>query len=693
MPVKELPLGASIAAPRGSVAICIPLGYGGGDSASCTLRSIAAHTPREPPILLWDALPRPAGTRELGVLEEAAGDREVLHARLDPAEGASADPFGLAAQSDLVLLRPGCQVAEGWLEGLRRAAQLDGAVATASALPSPAAELDQAAATVSAQSLRVFPRLAVPRPHCVYVRRSAVELVGGFDPVREDERDAFAARCSRVGLSHLLADDVLVTAADGAAPPAGAEAGQPSLERALSRVRRSLRRLSVLVDARILSRSMTGTEVQLLELLGALARSEWADIAAVVPDEPAPYAARALARIQGLTTVGYGDAHRALGDRADVVHRPYQVGDAGDLAFLASLGGRLVVTHLDLIAYHNASYFADAQQWQAHRELTRLALAQADHVVFGSTRVRDDALKEELLEPARATVVPLGVDHSLTDEVAAPAPDAAPGAAMALPPDAQALLCIGTDYLHKNRTFAVRVLEQLRGRHQWDGYLLMAGSTMRHGSSAEEESRLLDARPELGERVIDLGPVSEAERAWLLARARLVLYPTIQEGFGLVPFEAARHGVPCMWAPGTALAEVLPDTAGTIVPWDPVQTAERALELIRDEETRRRLLDKVASSAAGLTWDVAAARLLDLYARVCDAPAAPAAILARSHGVRPVRLGEDALRLVGPGGSLSADLHRPLLALAHSPLGRPALAAIKAGYRVSYRLRRAHRRR
>jgi hypothetical protein len=55
-------------------------------------------------------------------------------------------------------------------------------------------------------------------------------------------------------------------------------------------------------------------------------------------------------------------------------------------------------------------------------------------------------------------------------------------------------------------------------------------------------------------------------------------------------------------------------------------------------------------------------------------------------------LTEDALRLVGPGGALPADLERPLLALAtHPQIGVPMFQAIKAGYRASYRLRRRGR--
>ena len=97
---------------------------------------------------------------------------------------------------------------------------------------------------------------------------------------------------------------------------------------------------------------------------------------------------------------------------------------------------------------------------------------------------------------------------------------------------------------------------------------------------------MLSTRPELAAAVVELGAVSEAEKAWLLGRASLVLYPTVHEGFGLVPFEAAAHSVPCMWAAGTSLSELLDDDAAPLVAWDPAASADRALDLMRDERER-----------------------------------------------------------------------------------------------------------
>ena len=49
-------------------------------------------------------------------------------------------------------------------------------------------------------------------------------------------------------------------------------------------------------------------------------------------------------------------------------------------------------------------------------------------------------------------------------------------------------------------------------------------------------------------------------------------------------------------------------------------------------------------------------QLLDLYRETCDAPATPASAVERRHGLLTGAFSEDALRLIGPGGALPADV-------------------------------------
>ena len=251
------------------------------------------------------------------------------------------------------------------------------------------------------------------------------------------------------------------------------------------------------------------------------------------------------------------------------------------------------------------------------------------------------------------------------------------------------MLCIGADYLHKNRLFALRVLEQMQSRHDWTGFLAFAGPHVSEGSSAGAERRLVERHPSLAASILDCAAVTERDKAWLYQRAGLVIYPTVHEGFGLIPFEAAAHDVPCMWAPGTSLSELLPDEAAAILPWDAELTAQRAIELLRDAGVARRNVESVQEAGRHLTWDAAAARLVEAYALTCDAPATPASVSERRHGRITATLSEDSMRLIGPGGALPPDVQRPLLALAtHPRIAAPVFGALRLGYRAGFKLRR-----
>jgi glycosyltransferase involved in cell wall biosynthesis len=444
------------------------------------------------------------------------------------------------------------------------------------------------------------------------------------------------------------------------------------VSRARAAVRRALRGLSATIDAGILYGPTTGTHVHVLELIAALARTEQIRLTVMLPDQPSEPALNRLQALPRTRLVTYREATRA--DPSDVVHRPFQLSNAGDLSFLESLGERLLVTQQDLIAYHDPAYFPSTAAWQEHRDLTRLALRTADGVLFFSAHARDDALGEELVDRTRASVVHLGVDHPQT--TTAPAP---PAGAERLA-ERTVLLCLGTNYLHKNRVFALRVLHAL-SRQGVDVMLVFAGPTVAHGSSRAQEERFLERHSHLAPAVLDLGPVTEAEKAWLFERSDLVLYPSVLEGFGLVPFEAAAHRVPCLWAPGSALSELLPDEAAGIVPWDAMPSAERARALIQDPQARERNLNAIDTAARSLSWGATAERLIEVYRAAAEAPVKP-----RTDA--GLALTEDAARLVGPGGELPADVHRPLLALAtHPMLARPAYAVLKLGYRLFHRRR------
>ena len=594
----------------GGTPLVVVAELGSPDALAATLRQIAAHTADHVSLLVACADGRIGELASLAVEGDVAligtgavGGPEaalrVVHAR--------------ASNADVVLVREGVLVGPGWLERLTDAAISDSIVVTASALSLPlldAAEVDTRAAAVLAASARLRPAIARANDDCCYIRAAALQLAGvpGSGPTVLAE---FCERLSSLGLVHVLADDVAVSG-DAVVDSPDAESGP--LRRALAIAQTAVRPLGVTVDARALGSAATGTRTYILDLIAALAREESLALRVVLPPDTAPDVLALLEADDAIELISYEEAANGDVPLTDVVHRPQQVFSADDLTLLRRLGQRIVVTHHDLIAYRCAAYHESFEHWRDYRRVTRLTLAYADMVVFHSRHARADALREDLVSPPRAHVVPNGTERLW------PQPHAAAQRPDGISEGGNLLVCIGADYAHKNRPFALALVRSLHQRHGWDGRLVLAGPHVERGSSLELEHAALEADPALAELVIDLGFVDDAARSWLYEHAQAIVYPSVYEGFGYVPFEAADAGLPCLYASAGALAELAGPELGPLVPWDPDASADAAAPLLLAGVERDRHVQALRDAARETTWARCIPQLRRVYEQAVASP-------------------------------------------------------------------------
>jgi glycosyltransferase involved in cell wall biosynthesis len=677
--------------------------------------------------------------------------------RVPPTTAAVNRALEQLAPADVLLLSAPCQVSAGWLQRLRGAARSETNTATASALadtdtglalseegrPQDFAKLTD---SLAEHTLGLRPRLRRAVGPCVYVRRDALELVGPLDEelaFRSALEIDFAQRCVLSGLAHIAADDVVVERLGPACPKAAKEppetgadelpaqllerypylseasaiADSSVLQHALEVARGPSPRLWVTIDARALDGAVTGTQVHILELILALAGTGALRLRLLVRTERIDRATLELLRDLPATEILAAEDLDPATPKSTVFHRPQQTFSPGDVALAVRLGERFVLSQLDLIAYRNPGYFADADSWEDYRRASRHGLSAAERVVVFSDHTRRELLSDALVEQERIRIVPPGLDHRTSADPRRPAAlDDGRGSSLAT----GFLLCLGTDFRHKNRIFALRLLAALREHHDWKGSLVLAGTHIPHGSSLELERAFLQAHPELGEAVVELGPASEQEKVWLIAHADAVVYPSVYEGFGLVPFESALGGVPCVFAPQSSLAETAPDGTATILPWDPETSATQAQVLLTDPDARAQHVQALAAAAHGLTWAAAGAAMVEIYREAAVAPVRDAATLSRDAVLRERRLsvvheaeakrlvGERehaqamydelnaevgfGLSLIGPHGALPEGLQRALLALgAHPGLSRPLFGALSRAFLAARALNHAVR--
>jgi glycosyltransferase involved in cell wall biosynthesis len=560
----------------------------------------------------------------------------------------------------------------------------------------------------------------------VYVRRSAIELVGPFDekfsPGYEEEVD-FSQRCILHGLRNVVADDVFVfhhqAASFGEESAAiqrrhdhhaiiverypyydawvrqASEEVRTPLARSLSAASIALRGTTVALDGRCLTQAFTGTQLVTLGVIAALHEYTSLHLRVLVPDHLGPEAERFLAARPEIRLIRHEDLIRLEDptmrlEPADIAHRAYQVTSPSDLGMLRRMGHRLVITQLDNIALRNPGYFPDFEQWNEYRELTYGALAAADQAVFISRHGANDARELGLVSDDRINVVYPALDHEL---VGIEIPPAQPPGAEPIG-DRPFLLCLGTDFLHKNRVFAIRLLEALSEADSFDGTLVFAGPKVAAGSSGDEEEAYLREHPALRDRVLDVGPVDEAGKLWLLQEAAAVVYPSTYEGFGLTPFEAADANTPCLFAWHTSLAELLPESAARLVPWDERESAQRAAPVLRPGPERDQLVRAIRLAGARFTSRSSAQGLAAAYSRALRSSVAGGLTLPSAE-LQELRAERDVLRrelssiyddplnrgLAGRYAVLPPELRRPVLAVAMRPaLRKTAIGMYRAGH-------------
>lgn len=111
-------------------------------------------------------------------------------------------------------------------------------------------------------------------------------------------------------------------------------------------------------------------------------------------------------------------------------------------------------------------------------------------------------------------------------------------------------------------------------------------------------------------RIVHAGVLDDASLKALYQAATLLVFPSLDEGFGLPPLEAMALGCPVVAARAGALPEVCGDAAVYVDPSDGAAIAEAVMRVAGDAELRRQLAAAGRQRAAAFTWPRAAAALL-----------------------------------------------------------------------------------
>lgn len=592
--------------------------------------------------------------------------------------GACNAAFDATLDKDVILVNSDVIVGPTWYERMCAAANSATDIATVSVFtnngtilslphrnmpwPNIPNGLDVVEASRRIASVSQLTRPSIPTAigHCFLIKRRALNLVGGFDTTfgtGYGEEVDFSQRLIQIGLRHIVADDVFVFHKGSSSFTAKARPQQLAndeivyqryptyrggvsrfasdpyspLAAAINRASFQLRQPTIAIDGHCFGQSWTGTQQMTFELIRSMAQQrptqEFSLLISSTVSAELQNELLALGNIQIEVIANIMDDRQY---RFDVIIRPYQVNSTEELRWMKRIAGRCIVGQLDFISYHNPTYFASDHEWLSQRELTRLTLASVDGVAWISEYSLEDGQRSGVVTGDavhRVTYCGTNPSHR-TSTSQRPA---------ALHSTSPLITVLGVNYLHKNRIFALRVLNQLISQ-SFDCHLVLAGATPKFGSTSRAEEDFLASHPELVDHVTILDALSEEEKQWLVSHSSLILYPSLAEGFGLVPFEAARLGTPTLSSRLTSLDEILPLNIPTIVEFDVDHTAEQIAHILSDSATANSIVEELIKRGNLFTWQRAGRELLTLIDEVLSSPKnrvdaiwAEAPVLAQIH--------------------------------------------------------------
>lgn len=177
-----------------------------------------------------------------------------------------------------------------------------------------------------------------------------------------------------------------------------------------------------------------------------------------------------------------------------------------------------------------------------------------------------------------------------------------------VPPAVRYSLIVGQGSPYKNHVTMVRAfMEATRSRP--DHRLVL----VRRFSRIDREMHRLISRPEVRDKVISVPFVPADILVALYRHARMLLFASLYEGFGLPALEAMSLGTPVLASTAPAVREVTGSGALHAIPHDYRDLVDKIRRLDGDEDLRQRLILAGRRRAAEFSWERAARSTLDVY--------------------------------------------------------------------------------
>lgn len=260
----------------------------------------------------------------------------------------------------------------------------------------------------------------------------------------------------------------------------------------------------------------------------------------------------------------------------------------------------ITIHDLAFLLYENIQT-ADSLRYYAGQ--IQRAVTQADHIIAVSQTTKNDLVRLLGVLPEKISVTWEGLhsDFNVIDKKQ-----------NSYDSYGDYLLFVGTIEPRKNIPNLLEGYAILKGRVKKLPRLLLAGQKGWLADSSFEAVRHWN----LENDVVWLDKVTFQELPALYRDAKLLVYPSLYEGFGFPPLEAMACGTPVMTSDRGALKEISGEAALYIDPDNSVSIADGIQQLLEDTSLYEALRAKGLRHVQQFTWESTARQTFAIYEKV-----------------------------------------------------------------------------
>jgi len=268
-----------------------------------------------------------------------------------------------------------------------------------------------------------------------------------------------------------------------------------------------------------------------------------------------------------------------------------------------------VVTTIHDISYeHLPETFNRRSRFQMKLTIRHTA-RHADHVIASSEYSRQDVIDTYQLRPEKVTAIPLAAPASykpVTDQ------SRLNRIREKYSIKGDFILGVGSIHPRKNLSRLISAYAALVKRRDDVPALILVG---KKGWLSDETFNAKELSG-LGDRVRFTGFVPDEDLPPLYSAAKVFVYPSFFEGFGLPPLEAMQCGTPVITGNRTSLPEVVGDAGLQVDPFQTDAIADAIEKVLSDEKLSLELSERGLKRAEKFSWGSTARQTLAVFERI-----------------------------------------------------------------------------